>query len=274
MKKRTWVLGFGGLMAAGVATVGILTAGAAVNSGTGQISSDRAKEIAMEHAGIKAEDVSYSRAEKDYDDGRLVYEVKLWTADLREYEYQIGAEDGAVEDFDYDGKAAFRKKASQEDREAVISEERAKEIALDHAGLKEEEVSLVKSELDYDDGIAVYEIEFYGKDYREYDYEISAGTGEIIGLDWDAENYDRKSRPEEEKGQNTGSLTMEEAKKKALQTAGVTAEQAERIRIEQDWDDGRMVYEGEFVSGTMEYEFEIDGETGRVLDWDAESIYD
>ncbi len=274
MKKRTRALGIGVLMAAGVAMTGVLTAGAAVNSQAGQISEDRAKEIALEHAGIKEEGISYSRTETDYEDGRLVYEVKFRTSDLKKYEYQIAAENGEVEDFEYDGKAAFRRSASQEDKKAVISEERAKEIALEHAGLEEEDVSFVKSELDYDDGIALYEVEFYGKDYREYDYEISAGTGEIIGLDWDAENYDRKNRQPEGTGQSAGSLTMEEAKEKALQTAGVTADQASRMKIEQDWDDGRMVYEGEFVSGSMEYEFEIDGETGRILDWDEESIYD
>ena len=39
-------------------------------------------------------------------------------------------------------------------------------------------------------------------------------------------------------------------------------------------EDGRTVYEGKFFYNEMEYEFEIDAQTGTILEWDAESIYD
>ena len=41
-----------------------------------------------------------------------------------------------------------------------------------------------------------------------------------------------------------------------------------------DRDDGRMTYELEFVSGEMEYDFEIDAESGSILEFEKESIYD
>lgn len=65
-----------------------------------------------------------------------------------------------------------------------IGEEKAKEIALNHAEINEADASFVKSKFEYDDGIAVYEIEFYsGK--TEYEYKINAVSGEIIEYDVD-----------------------------------------------------------------------------------------
>ena len=67
-----------------------------------------------------------------------------------------------------------------------IGVERAKAIALRDAGVSG--VTFVKAKLDYDDGVRVYDIEFY-KDNVEYDYEIDAATGQIREKDWDIENY-------------------------------------------------------------------------------------
>ena len=49
---------------------------------------------------------------------------------------------------------------------------------------------------------------------------------------------------------------------------------ANSIRIKQDWDDGRLVYEGEAWHNGTEYEFEIDAYTGAILSRDTDSIYD
>ena len=60
-----------------------------------------------------------------------------------------------------------------------ISVDRAKQIALEDAGLNEEEVKLTTAKFEDDDGAKEYEIEFYsGK--LEYEYEIDAVTGEIL----------------------------------------------------------------------------------------------
>lgn len=63
-----------------------------------------------------------------------------------------------------------------------IGVDRAKQIALDHAGLREDEVIFSKAkfdkEKDDDDESPEYEIEYY-KDNIEYEYEIDALTGKI-----------------------------------------------------------------------------------------------
>lgn len=60
-----------------------------------------------------------------------------------------------------------------------ISIEEAKTIALTHAKIADKDAFFSKTELDTDDGITEYEIEFFHNNV-EYDYEINATTGEII----------------------------------------------------------------------------------------------
>ena len=69
-----------------------------------------------------------------------------------------------------------------------IGAEKAKQIALEHAGLSASKVSFIKTEADYDDGRKVYDIEFYSGN-KEYDYEILASNGTIVSVDYDVENY-------------------------------------------------------------------------------------
>lgn len=66
----------------------------------------------------------------------------------------------------------------------IITKESAKKIAISHAGAKDEKVERFRSELDYEDGKQVYEIEF-DYDGFEYDYEIDAVTGDILKFDKD-----------------------------------------------------------------------------------------
>lgn len=60
---------------------------------------------------------------------------------------------------------------------STISAERAKQIALSHTGVGG--ASFIKAELDTDDGVQVYEIEFKVGNV-EYEYDINAISGEII----------------------------------------------------------------------------------------------
>ncbi len=69
-----------------------------------------------------------------------------------------------------------------------IGEDKAKEIVLAKAGLSAEEVSFDRIELDRDDGVWRYEIEF-GKDRTEYDAEIKADDGTILSWDVDSDDY-------------------------------------------------------------------------------------
>ena len=56
---------------------------------------------------------------------------------------------------------------------------KAKSIALNHAGVSENEAYDMDIELDNEDGILVYEVEFKSGG-MEYSYEINAATGAIL----------------------------------------------------------------------------------------------
>ena len=153
-----------------------------------------------------------------------------------------------------------------------VDEARAKEIALTHAGVKAADATVTKSKLDYDDGRQVYEIEFYvsgSSSYTEYDYEIEAATGKIVGYDHDAESY----APPAQSTNSGVKVTEATAKKTALsRVSGATEKDIYEWKL--DYDDGRTEYEGKIIYGGMEYEFTINAATGAVTEWDAESVYD
>lgn len=70
------------------------------------------------------------------------------------------------------------------DTSKFIGEERAKQIALDRAGIASDGVSFVRVELDRDNGIWRYEVEFR-QGRTEYDADIKADDGKIISFETD-----------------------------------------------------------------------------------------
>ena len=141
----------------------------------------------------------------------------------------------------------------------------ARKIALDHAGLSEEQVHITECKLEWDDGRQVYDFEFYHTGSRtEYDYTIDAQTGEI-----------RKYSAETTAAASAASgqpLTAEEAGALALARVPGAA-RTDLVELETDYDDGRLEYEGEIRYGGKEYEFEIDGASGQFLKWEEDDLH-
>ena len=65
-------------------------------------------------------------------------------------------------------------------------------------------------------------------------------------------------------------ISADEAKEIALAHASVAASEAAYIKVDTDYDDGRLIYEVEFVVKSIEYEYEIDADSGNILDFDRE----
>lgn len=150
-----------------------------------------------------------------------------------------------------------------------ITADRAKKIALAHAGLTEVNVTFVKAKLDTDDGRQEYEIEFYNGS-TEYDYDIDAATGEILSYDSDAENYSISSSIQSD---DTSTYIGEE-KAKFIALAKVPGAMESDIQLHPDSENGVAVYEGSIVFDNMEYEFEIDATTGKIVNWRVKSVFD
>ena len=139
---------------------------------------------------------------------------------------------------------------------AYIGEDKAKQIALNHANVTN--ITNYKIELDFDD-VMVYEIEFKANN-KEYEYDIDALTGDIIEYEIDDKNYTNNS--------NTASkITKDEAKQIALNHANVTNITNYEIEL-----DGNK-YEIEFNANNKEYEYDIDATTGKIIKYSIDNNY-
>ena len=145
----------------------------------GYISVEAAKQKALDDAGVKAEDAVFLKAYYDSDDMVPHYDVKF-EANGYEYEYEVKASDGSVLEKDVDKERNPVNAAPNSDE--YISADKAKSIAYDHAGVKSADVKFAKAELDRDDLIVHYEVEFVAGNF-EYEYEINAESGKVIASD-------------------------------------------------------------------------------------------
>lgn len=71
------------------------------NNTNAKITSDKAKEIALNHANLSKNQVSYINAHSYYDDGIQVYDVSLYVNDV-EYSYEINAQNGNIVSYEMD----------------------------------------------------------------------------------------------------------------------------------------------------------------------------
>ena len=152
-----------------------------------------------------------------------------------------------------------------------ITEQDAKQIALDHAGISESETDRLRVKLDYDDGVQEYEVTFYVGN-REYDYDIDAATGTIRSFDSEIEDdYNIASAPSAAPAASSSStITEADAKQIALNHAGVSESETERMRVKLGRDDGVQEYEVNFYVGNREYDYDINAATGEIRSYDSE----
>ena len=247
---------------------------------------EAAKAVALEDAGLSASAVSFTTTGLDRQGDTEYYAIDLTSGDSS-YQYDIDAISGRVIECRISqgtasaAMAQSNAQASQTQAASssgttqsssvqtqssgeLIGEQAARDAALEHAGLTESQVTFLKTKLDREDGRQIYEVEFYTEDYKEYDYEIDALTGEVYSYDYDVETYFQSSGSGSE-------ITAEEAKALALaQVPGAT--ESDIIKFETDRDDGRIEYEGEILYSGMKYEFEIDAYSGTIRSWEAEPV--
>lgn len=150
--------------------------------------------------------------------------------------------------------------------QSKITLDQAKKIALKHADLLENQVTFIKGNREFDDGIDKYEIEFYF-DNKEYDYDINANTGDIISYDYDIENYNHNKQ---NINNNQSKITLDQAKEIALKHANLSGSQVTFTKVDQEFDDGIEKYDIKFYFDNKEYEYDINSNTGEIVSFDYE----
>ena len=146
-----------------------------------KITADEAKRIALAHAKLAEKDVTFVKVELELEDNnRYEYDVDFYSGNV-EYDYEIDAVSGAILSADRDIEnyviPTQPSTAAANTQTSEISVERAKQIALSHAGVGS--ARFKKAKLDYENGVKVYEIEFKVGNL-EYEYDINVSNGAVI----------------------------------------------------------------------------------------------
>ncbi len=245
-------------------------------SDKGYIGSERATQIALENA----PDATILSTKLDYEDGRMVYEIELIKDNVK-YEFDIDAATGEVVKSDMESTSTTP--ATTTDQSELITRDKAQSLALERAP----GATLIKLELDYDDGVAVYEGELRNGNI-EYDFKINAVTGAFIKWEQETKNTQSSTGTGTQSGSasgSTGSSTsgssssgttssssyIGEQKAKEIALAKVSGATLAYIKLDIDDDgDEPAVYEGKLYKDDMEYEFEINALTGGFVKWEQE----
>ena len=136
----------------------------------------------------------------------------------------------------------------------------AKAVALEAAGVAEDDAVFSTAGLDKRNGMDYYAVDFTAGG-QSYEYDIDAVTGVVIdsssgggtaetpaaGDDDGTASAPAAASPSPSAGQTTGgqaaAVTEEQARETALSHAGLTADQVTFVRSKLDRDDGRLMYE-------------------------------
>ena len=124
-----------------------------------KITKDVATNIALDYAKINKDDASIIKLEKDRNDS--TYEIEF-TDNNYKYDVEVDLRTGKVIKFEKD-VLNNNIVPSENNENKSISEEEAKKIATDYLKVDINEIIFTKAKLDYDDGLLIYELEFYNK---------------------------------------------------------------------------------------------------------------
>ena len=172
---------------------------------TPYIGADAAAEAALKHSKVNEKDADISSVLLVEQNGMMLYEVCFSTKD-NQYEYLLDASTGRVESWrkaaladavtepaiaasgDLKPTASPEPTASpapEKNATVLIGEDEAKKLAMGHANITEKDLSSISCKLELEGLNLIYDIQMKTK-LMEYDYEIDAISGEIVGFDIEA----------------------------------------------------------------------------------------
>ena len=119
------------------------------------ISEVEAQDIAYQYAQVSSSDVTILTIEKDREDRE--YEVRFYD-DTYEYEVSVNYNNGRVNNFEKDLRDNVN---VNQDTNVSMSEEEARNIALQRVGKSSDEVTFTRVRIDRENGVTVYDVYFY-----------------------------------------------------------------------------------------------------------------
>ncbi len=221
------------------------------NSGgsSAKITEDEAKKIALEDCGLQESEIRNKTIALDTENGILVYEFDIDANTGKIIGKSKEALDNPLPKATADNTAPPEYESTSEavtggpaQVPQTITLEQAKAIALSDAGVSESSVKFTKEKQDTENGITVYDFEFY-TNTKEYEYEIGL-QGNIVKREVNSYNNSSASAP-------TQYISADEALEKALADAKLIRSQVTVVI--------------DFYKDSTEYEYEIDAVSGSIL---------
>lgn len=154
-----------------------------------------------------------------------------------------------------------------------LSESEIKEIIIKDTKEERENIHFTSIDLDTEENL--YEVEFYyvGQN-TEYEYKINAKTGQIIYNNFHLSKNQEKNQTNNTSQNNSTlkQITLDEAKKIALDDSKLNENDVTYTESKIDFDDGKKIYDIEFIYNNQEYNYEIDATTGEIVSYDKDNI--
>ena len=222
LKNKTLVIIVSALVLAAIGFgAGMMVKTALARDGGNYIGAEKAKRIALENVGVSKARATFTKVELERDDEPAVYDIAFYTAS-NEYDFEINAKSGEITEKSSKARSGAQPPADPQGAAPgtesgqsagqpqdapsanagntapsydYIGIDRAKRIALNHAGISQSDATFTKTKLDSDDGTKTYEIKFTAGG-KEYEYEINAYTGKI--LDHEKEKIDNHKDDDDE----------------------------------------------------------------------------
>ena len=220
----------------GVLATGSVFAAGAIARGTG-IGTTKAEDIALKDAGTDFSQARVYHTQFDFDDGHYIYEVEF-TANGMEYDYRIKSSNGKILSRSSEPMEVYAANAYQNQNAAAAQQNQ-------NAGVDQSQNAAA-----------------------------AANQNQNAGAD---QNTAAAQQPAGNQGAAPNAaaaiIDIEEAKRIALDHAGLSADAVKHMNAYLEYDDGIEQYEVQFYEGTTEYEYSIDAVNGTVLGYNMESIF-
>lgn len=233
--------------------------------------------VALASWGAMAQSVDHQSIAQSYVPEGSTYLTKETDDGHPEYRY-FHADSAMLYEITLDAQSGMLRKMECE----ALFDEGAREVTLTEENILAHLLTLfpdaadVRITLRQDDGFSAYQAHFVTPLFTG-EVKLHPETGALLEQTLDytrpqtqtAKETTGQNKSAKAQTENTSALIgKDKASSIALNKAGGGA-----IRyIKLDRDDGRQVYEGELILDNYEYEFEIDAQSGSILDWDRDHL--
>lgn len=224
------------------------------------ITETEALDIAYDYIGVNEADVTILSIQKDREDRE--YEIRFYD-DLYEYEIDVNYNSGRVRNFEKDlrDNVNISQDGNNQNITVSMTEEEARNIALQRVGKTNEEVTFTRVRVDRENGVTVYDVYFYDTE-KEYELSIDVNTKEVVSY---REDYLSTGNNNTTTNDYIG---VERAREIVLNHAGLSSSEVTFSKVELDVDYGLATYEIEFYYNYFEYDYEVNAVTGEILKYE------